>query len=269
MGRTRFMLVLLAGLVPALSLTLAQTPGRFNEREIRRPLIPEEAKQGIWVLDFRFKDPRLITVDIPGRGKRVVWYLWYQVINNTGEPRTFIPDFELVTLDKNTVHHDQVLPKAQMMIWAVEDAVGHANAKQRGLTDPSTYLKNSVTIASQPIPVSKADAVPKAVTGVAMWDDVNRDSNRYSIFVSGLSNGWSVDDKKVVRRKTLQLNFRRFGDEFSKDIRWEPPAEWIYRASSLKVGAEEKKVGALRGPSSVRAPALQPAVPVKNTAPRN
>src|SRR5262249_32218455 len=126
MGRTPFMLVLLAGLIPALSLTFAQTPGRFNEREIRRPLIPGEAKQGIWVLDFRFKDPRLITVDIPGRGKRVVWYLWYQVINNTGEPRTFIPDFELMTIDKKTIHHDQVLPKAQMMIWAVEDAVGHA-----------------------------------------------------------------------------------------------------------------------------------------------
>ena len=224
----------------------------------------EEAKQGIWVLDFKFKDPRLITVDIAGRGKRVVWYLWYQVINNTGEPRTLIPDFELVTLDKNTVHHDQVLPKAQMAIWAVEDPTTYEAAKKRGVTDPSAYLKNSVTIASQPIPISKPDAAPRAVTGLAMWDDVNPDSNRYSIFVSGLSNGWSMDDKKTVRRKTLQLNFRRLGDRYfmeSKEIRWEPPAEWIYRASSIKL-PEDKKVGG--GPSTVREPAVRAVQPVKS-----
>src|SRR5262245_22222125 len=169
MLRPRFALVVLVGLIPVFSLVLAQPPSKFNEREIRRPLIAEEAKQGIWVLDFKFKDPRLITVDIPGRGKRVVWYLWYQVTNNTGEPRTFIPDFELVTLDKNTVHHDQILPKAQMSIWEVEDPTTYLDAKKRGVTDPSASLKNSVTIASQPIPVSKPDAAPKAVTGVAMW----------------------------------------------------------------------------------------------------
>src|SRR5262249_54322560 len=210
------------------------------------------------------------------RGKRVVWYMWYQVINNTGEPRIFIPDFELVTLDKNTVHHDQVLPKAQMAIWGVEDPATYEAAKKKGVTDPSTYLKNSVTIASQPIPISKPDAVPKAVTGVAMWDDVNPDANRYSIFVSGLSNGWSVDDKKVVRRKTLQLNFRRLGDKYlmdSKAIRWEAPAEWLYRASSLKVGEQPKKVGekvgGLQAPSSVHAPALQQALSPRETTPRN
>src|SRR5918911_1234633 len=112
-----------------------------NEREVkpqpnvldREELNTPDSK--IWCLDFRFKDPRLITVDVPGRGRKVCWYLWYQVINRTKEPHTFIPDFELVTLDKNTVHHDQVLPKVQEAIRQVED--------------PSDYLKikNSVTIA--------------------------------------------------------------------------------------------------------------------------
>jgi len=81
--------------------------GQFNERDVKKQPSPLDNPQ-IWVLDFRFKDPRLITVDVPGRGKKVIWYMWYQVINNTGEARTFIPDFELVTLDKRTVHHDQV-----------------------------------------------------------------------------------------------------------------------------------------------------------------
>ena len=76
----------------------------------------------IWVLDFKFYDPRLITVDIPGRGRKICWYLRYQVINNTNEPRTFIPDFAIVTPDKpGVVYHDQVLPKVQEAIRQVED----------------------------------------------------------------------------------------------------------------------------------------------------
>jgi hypothetical protein len=186
----------------------------------------------VWVLDFKFKDPRLIKVDVPGRGQRLCLYLWYQVINKTAEPHTLIPDFELVTHDRNTVHHDQVLPKVQDAIRQVED--------------PGDYLKikNSVTIAAEPIPPSRPNAVPRAVTGVAIWDDVDPDSNRYSIFVSGLSNGWAVTDpvppdtKPVVRRKTLQLNFKRVGDRYfqrSEEIRFVPPAQWIYRGAQLSV----------------------------------
>jgi hypothetical protein len=189
----------------------------------------------VWVLDFKFKDPRLIKVDVPGRGQKVCWYLWYQVINNTSQPRTFMPDFELVTTDRNTVHHDQILPKVQEAI--------------RQLEDPTDYLKikNSVTIAAEPIPPSKKDAEPRAVTGVAIWDDVDPDANYYSIFVSGLSNGWAVTDdpekpgeKSVVRRKTLQLNFRRLGDRYyqkSEAIHFVQPPQWIYRGSSLSVPA--------------------------------
>jgi len=198
----------------------------------------------VWVLDFKFKDPRLIKVNVPGRGQKVCWYLWYQVINKTAQPHTFIPDFELVTTDRNTVHHDQILPK-------VQDAV-------RQLEDPTDYLKikNSVTIAATPIPPSKKDAEPTAITGVAIWDDVDPDANYYTIFVSGLSNGWAVTDdpdkpgeKTIVRRKTLQLNFRRLGDRFyqkSEEIRFVQPPQWIYRGSSLSAPAlpslkEDKK----------------------------
>jgi hypothetical protein len=230
----RLVLTALFALALALPISLALAQGPNNNEREAKSRINVEDKEGIWVLDFRFKDPRLITVDIPGRGRRLVWYLWYQVINNTKEPRTFIPDFEWVTLDKNTVHHDQILPKAQ-------DAI-------RKLEDPNGFLdiKNSVTIASQPIPPSKPDAAPIAVTGVALWDDVNPDANRFSIFVSGLSNGWTEVDppqpggKPVMRRKTLQLNFKRLGDRYyqsSQEIRFLPPAEWLYRASNLNVTA--------------------------------
>ncbi len=227
MRRCVLALLLAAGL--GVGLALAANP---NEREVKPgpdvldkdDITKPDSK--IWCLDFKFKDPRIITVDVPGKGRRVCWYLWYQVINRTKEPRTFIPDLELVTLDKNTAHRDQVLPKVQDAIRQVED--------------PTDYLKikNSVTIASEPIPVSKEEAAAKPMTGVAIWDDVNPEAQHFSIFVSGLSNGWAVTDpvgadkEPVVRRKTLQLNFKRLGD---KEIQFIPPAQWMYRASSIKL----------------------------------
>jgi hypothetical protein len=227
--------LLLAAALGAAGLALAGNP---NEREVKpQGNVQDQGKinapdSRVWVLDFKFKDPRLIKVDVPGRGQKVCWYLWYQVINNTSEPHTFIPDFELVTHDRTTVHRDQVLPSVQEAIRQIED--------------PQNYLKikNSVTIAAEPIPPSRPNATPKAVTGVAIWDDVDPDSNNYSIFVQGLSNGWALTDpippdtKPVVRRKTLQLNFKRLGDRYlqrSEEIRFVPPAQWIYRGSALSI----------------------------------
>jgi hypothetical protein len=100
-------------------------------------------------------------------------------------------------------------------------------------------------------------AFPKVITGVAIWDgtpadpkarDENKhdlsDTTRFSIFVGGLSNASVQVDPlakgqvqlPIVRRKTLQLNFKRAGDRWqldSRDISFEAPAEWIYRASVL------------------------------------
>ncbi|MFN6053867.1 MAG: hypothetical protein ACK47R_23805, partial [Planctomycetia bacterium] len=73
---------------------------------------------------------------------------------------------------------------------------------------------------------------------------IDPDANRFSIFVSGLSNGWAVTDpippetEPVVRRKTLQMNFKRQGDKFNQktgEIQFIPPASWIYRAATVKI----------------------------------
>src|SRR5690349_15467535 len=98
-GRARrggLALLAMAILALPLGVSSGQGPYTFNEREVRsKPSALDKAD--VWTLDFRFKDPRLIKVNVPGRGNRIFWYLWYQVINRTGEPRTFYPDFELVT----------------------------------------------------------------------------------------------------------------------------------------------------------------------------
>jgi hypothetical protein len=213
-----------------------------NEHEITpQPNVQDKddiAKEGskVWVLDFKFVGPRVITVDVPGRGRKVCWYLRYQVINNTKEPRTFVPDFEIVTggdsKNAGAVRRDQVLPAVQAAIQKLED--------------PDNYLKlkNSVTISAEPIPPSKPNA-PRPVHGVAIWDDLDPDANYYSIYVGGLSNGWSVTDpseaggKPVVRRKTLMLKFQRLGDKYyqkSEEVRFRG-SEWVYRASPLSLPA--------------------------------
>ena len=63
---------------------------------------------------------------------------------------------------------------------------------------------------------------------------------------AGLSNGWAETEgaggELVVRRKTLQLKFRRFGDgalRRDEDLKYNG-YEWMYRASTLILPKEEK-----------------------------
>lgn len=226
-------LFVLVGL--AIPLT-GQPPGSgFNERTVEKQKSPED-KAGIWMLDFFFKDPRVITVDLPGKGRSFVWYLWYQVSNNTGAPHKFEPLFVWVCHDEDTVHLDQVLPKAQEAVRRLEDA------------DNVQDIKNSVTISKDVIPESKEFddrgqriAYPKLVTGVATWANINPKSTQFSIFVYGLSDGYTIvdgpDGKPIVRRKALQLKFKRLGDEFTQksgQIKY-MGHEWVYGTIDMPV----------------------------------
>jgi hypothetical protein len=230
-----------------ISLTFVPALAQFNlnEREVKGQTSQLD-RGDVWALDFRFKDPRLIKVNVPGKGTRIFWYLWYQVINRTGEPRVFVPDFELVTLDPPAVYHDDTEPTVEEAIRRLEDPTGYQD------------IKNTVLISKVPIPVSKPpeEAFPRAVTGVAIWDGTHgdpkqrdpkvkdlADATRFSIFVHGLSNGFVIVDPLVpgeapiTRSKTLQMNFKRLGDRFlldGRDISFQPPAEWIYRAASRR-----------------------------------
>jgi hypothetical protein len=205
----------------------AQAPGGGYNVVPAPPRVNVQDKEDAWILDFQFKAPRVLTVDIPGRGQKTIWYVRYEVWNRTGSPRYFIPNFELVT--DRELFHDQVLPKVQDEIIKTEDPTGHYK------------VKNSVTIAAEPIPPSKPDANPIYVTGVAIFPDVVDkvpDLTKFTIFVTGLSNGWTEDPQThLIKRKTLQLNFRRFADarvQTSGVIKYQPPVEWIYRGTDVK-----------------------------------
>jgi hypothetical protein len=217
----------LALLLAAAAVT-AQAPGGGYNVIPAPPRVNVEDKEDVWVLDFQFKSPRVLQVDVPGRGRKAVLYVWYQVWNRTGAPRYFIPDFDLLT-NKGTRHRDEVLPAVQDAVKKIEDPTGFYD------------IKNAATIAIKPIPPSKADANPIYVTGVAVFPDVFEkvpDVTSFSVFVTGLSNGWKADPQtNDVRRKTLQLNFRRSADarvQTSDVIRFVPPQDWIYRSTGVK-----------------------------------
>ena len=162
----------------------------------------------------------------------------------------------------------ETLAAAESKISKIRRSFQQANEAINKIEDPTGYynIKNSVTISANPIPVSKPEAAPKAVTGVAIWDDVDPDANRFVIYVAGLSNGWALTDpippdtQPVVRRKTLQLNYRRLGDRYdpkSEEIKF-VGKDWIYRGAKLTVpglpgspkakDAADKKVGTARPP---------------------
>jgi hypothetical protein len=243
-------LLVLAAVLLSLALKPAGGQHTFNEREVKsQPSSLDKA--GVWTLDFRFKDPRLIKVHVPGKGTRIYWYLWYQLINRTAKAETIVPSFELVTLDNPAVYKDDVEPTVLEAIKRVEDPTGYQD------------IKSSVTISTNPIPVSKEDSFPRAVTGVAIWDGTAADpakrdpklknlsdTTRFSIFVRGISNGFVVVDPlvpggaPVTRHKVLQMNFKRTGDRSNldaRDISFVPPAEWVYRGEPEKAAAKDAK----------------------------
>jgi len=235
---------LLAAVTIGLGLTAAALAQSGSEREIKSSSSPGDTGR-VWSLDFRFKDPRIIKVHVPGQGTRIYYYMWYQVINYTGKPRTFTPMFELVTVDYPGNYPDKISPTVLEAIKKVEDPTGYQE------------IMSSIDISAKQIAPSKSpeEAFPHAVTGVAIWpvteaDPAKRDpkvkdisdSTRFSIFVSGLTNASVTVDPiapglpSVTRWKTLQLNFKRQNEKFtldSRDIQFVPSAEWTYRAGSL------------------------------------
>ena len=145
----------------------------FNVQLVNAALIPRD-KEGIWVLDFAFKPLRIKTVEIPGKGRRQVHYLYYKVTNRTGKPRMFVPEFIMVN-EQGQKFLDNVIPQAVPLIQAREDS-----------TIPLLGAVNIMGI----IPPSTKPDVDDAVFGVATWDKWDPKSDRFSIYVRGLSDGY-------------------------------------------------------------------------------
>jgi hypothetical protein len=215
----------------------------FGYNEIKPQVFAAEKERvnDLWVLDFKFRQPRFILTNIPGEGKKLVWYMVYRITNRTGAPREFVPRFELVTnpgsppagtvVDAKAnpsglysrVFKDELLQKAELQV------------QEREGRERTFY--NSVTIG-KPLEPTPKEGAPIERYGVVFWKDIPMgETKRFNIYITGLSNGYRrLDDpkdkkKEVILRKTVELRFEKPGDDPNpeqREIRFEG-SDWIYR----------------------------------------
>lgn len=241
--------ILRRGVIAALVIAVATPLGLFaqgvTEKKVDPLALPLD-KPDAWTLHFRYKPPRIAVVnalDNSGKPvKKTVWYMWYQVYNMSGEPQTCLPEFELVTKDLNTSHLDEPQPYIFEQLKRIEDTTISADLPN-GIQD----LKTTIGISKRPIPPSKPDAIPRVVSGIAIWTDMAEKAprtNKFTVYVTGLSNGLAVEEvkatgDKLIKRKTLQINFLRPTDDnrpqatdIVPDDLNAPAEKWIYRTVS-------------------------------------
>lgn len=219
-------------------------------------------RRNIWGLEFSFKPVRMIEVDIPqptGKMQRkTLWYMVFQIRNNgnplestattfeTGDtlyeataatesksPIRFFPRFILEASDQKKEYLDRLVPVAMTPI---------ADREMGG-----TALYDTVSVSRFNVPVS-TEEVDNGIWGVAIWEDIDPNTDYFSIYVQGLTNAYkwtdtpeNVDPEKIgahrqFQTKTLKLNFWRPGDRYNEhedEIRFGVPGqvdyEWVYR----------------------------------------
>jgi hypothetical protein len=195
----------------------------------------------VWCLEFAYKPPRHIDIDLPGRDltmrRKRVLYLLYRVKNTGGRrstapaadpaaltresyagPVRFLPHFVLESVEglahpEGSIHYrgylDRVIPEAIEPIKQREGVPGR-------LHDSASMLETEL-------------APGEERWGVAVWTDIDPRIDFFSIFVRGLTNAvrWrsdpgmriSADDPPGVGTEhaleSLRLDFWRHGDEVS------------------------------------------------------
>jgi len=178
-------------------------------------------RAGIYVLEFAYRPLGMVEVELPGKGRRKIHYLYYRVVNRTGKPQRFVPQFDMVTPDGKQ-YHETVIPAAVKIVQNRED--------------PSLSILGAVDIVGM-IPPSTKEGIDDAVYGVVMWDDVDFKADAATIFVRGLSDAYQVvtppdGAKPYTRFKAVRIDLIRPGDEFhphQKEFRpSDPPFKWTY-----------------------------------------
>jgi hypothetical protein len=210
-------------------------------------------RREIWALQFRCKPMRMIFVDLPQPSgmmqRKQIWYMIYSV-TNAGKTMRPIPkegsaegEFDVEYIDKPIRFVPSLLLYCPQLDKSYPDRViPAAMGPIRTREDPNRTFFNSIEIV-------RDIQVGETVWGVATWEDIDPRTDRFSVFVGGLTNAYRWSDEagkfkpgsplgtgRRLQRKTLKLNFWRPGDEFDpkeREIRFGVPGEvdyeWVYR----------------------------------------
>ena len=201
---------------------------RGRDREFRRDA---------WCLEFAFKPPRVIDVDVPVAGEKMrrkrVWYLLYRVKNTGGrrikeeadgkrvsetfaQPIRFLPQFVLETREPLTAAEGLASFRAYLD-RLVPTAMGEIERRER----PPAKLFDSAAISAEPL------APGEERWGVAIWEDVDPRIDFFSIYIRGLTNSLRWRPKPAAdvpagappggyeeqTLESLRLDFWRPGDD--------------------------------------------------------
>lgn len=223
-------------------------------------------RRDIWGLEFSFKPLRMIEVGIPQPSgklqKKLIWYMVYKVTNH-GEPLRHVPVKDQFDNVKYEVQQIEGLPSAPVrffprFVLSTQDTKEKKEYLDRILPAAAekiaeretggSKLYNTVEISRFDIPVTTEDK-DNSIWGVVTWEDIDPETDFFSIYVDGLTNAfrWKDKDEQVdptanplsyrqYEQKTLKLNFWRPGDrldENEEEIRFGAPGEvdfeWIFR----------------------------------------
>jgi hypothetical protein len=207
-----------------------------------------EYPRDIWCLEFAFKPPRRIEIDIPASGDQMrratVWYLAYRVKNVGGrrlvlgknaegqpdpaqrlvetfeKPVRFLPHFVLESREALADEEGLVSYHAYLdrLVPSAMDAI-----RQR--EDPARQFLDSAAMAASDIQPGEER------WGVAIWEAVDPRIDYFSIYVRGLTNAirWRQRPGSVIgpddppgrsieqALESLRLDFWRPGDAARKE----------------------------------------------------
>lgn len=155
-----------------------------------------------WQLDFKHGTPKRIVV-----GTTPYWYMTYTVSNNSGEEQVWRPDFQMLTNNGKVIKSDRDISAE------VFDRIKSAEGNR--------FLQASWKVAG---PIRQGAG--QAKDGVAIWQEPQPRMGDFRIFAGGLSGEFAIlkdeqgkevlgpDKLPVMLRKTLELSYAVYGDEF-------------------------------------------------------
>ena len=205
---------------------------RANEYQFNR---------NVWCLEFAFKPPRMMNVDVPVAGLKMeqkkIWYLVYRVRNTGGRmmqenkdtgqrttkvfdtPVQFFPQFVLET-NEGISESDGTIAYRAYLDRLVPTAMKAIQQRE----DPNRPLLDSVQMSIGEI---ETDAER---WGVAIWEDIDPRIDFFTIFVRGLTNSmrWRsreddqndnnhpAENENEYSLESLRLDFWRPGDDLDE-----------------------------------------------------
>lgn len=273
-------LAVCAGAVPMSSASAQQVTGGFDVTLEPNATGDELRSQtNLWAMQVSFKPMRMILADItdPQTGKKereLIWYLCYKAVNRPLAQQSdasdtapvnvedkppvgplFIPEFTLVTNDNGRLklYDDVILPEAQAEILEREQRNGWPK------------YKNAVAAIGEVPAPTESGSDENAIYGIAMWRAVDAETDFFTVFMGGFSNGYKVVDgpggDPLVLRRTIVQEFWRPGDKYDPrevEIRRKGDPVWQYRPDAPKqilTASEPVQPG---GFDPAEPPAIQP-----------